>query len=181
MSFAAQEFIEHLLRPGLFCGCWGFGGEKEAPGSGSDTRSRTHQVPFMPRDPKGAPPHCAQTALAQGRAAQGREGTELQNPEPSPQQPLPSLAIPSLQPISGRLCEQTGGPVWVRSIHVWSISCLINFATFNPTRGGCRVFLANPLPPRAPQNKATPDSYAEFWKPPRRHISTFNPEFNKPG
>lgn len=112
MSFAAQEFIEHLLRPGLFCGYWEFGGEEEAPGSRSETRSRTHQAPFMP-------PHHAQTEpghkaeLPKGGERQIAQAVLLQDPEPSPQQPLPSLTILSLQPISGRLCEQMGGQVGV--------------------------------------------------------------------
>lgn len=117
MSFAAQEFIEHLLCPGLFCGYWGLGGEEEAPGSRSETRSRTHQAPFMPRDTKAASPLCSEPGhkaeLPKGGEGQTTQAVLLQDPEPSPQQPLPSLTILSLQPISGRLCEQMGGQVGV--------------------------------------------------------------------
>lgn len=96
--------FSHLLHKNLlsiyyvqdFCGSWGFDGEQEAPWSGSRTPSRPHQVPFMPRETKGAPHHSAQTepwhraGLSEGY----RDRASLQAP-------------------SGCLCEQVGRQVWV--------------------------------------------------------------------
>lgn len=95
---------------------------------------------------------------AQGRAVRGQGGHSsqtvwLQKPEPSPQQALPSLTVPSLQPTSGGLCVSSGAGRWrvLVGAHTGgeSPACLI-FVTFSPTRRAFRVFLADPLSPRAP-------------------------------
>ena len=107
-SCTSQEFIEHVLCPGRFCGCWRFSGEQGAPGEETgSTLDLSESLPCPEGSPSSRPGALVLSVLrtpAQGWATLGQQGGQssqavwLQNPEPSPQRPLPRPTIPTRPP-----------------------------------------------------------------------------------